>query len=214
MLGRYELIEPVSGGKVARTFHGRSSDGAAVWVERSPLSPAARVELETRAEVLQQLSHPALPRLIEVGTEAEHGVVVFEAIEGLSLAELLEADATLSADAARRIVRAIAEGVHELHLRRVHPQALGAEQVFVAPGEQAVLATPGRLLPLTDSDALQDQAALGRLLLLLLAAGAAGSSNALSARLDAIAKRMSDTDPKRRYPSLQAAAIALTRLTD
>lgn len=214
VLGRYELIEPVSGGKVARTFHGRSSDGTAVWVERSPLSPAARVELETRAEVLQELSHPALPRLIEVGTEAEHGIVVFEAIEGLSLAELLEADATLSADAARRIVRAIAEGVHELHLRRVHPQALGAEQVFVAPGEQAVLATPGRLLPLGDSDALQDQAALGRLLLLLLAVGADGSSGALSVRLDAIAKRMSDPDPKRRFPSLQAAAIALTRLTD
>lgn len=99
LVGRYQLVEVLGRGRSGVTFRAlRVSDGANVAIKEMPLRGAAndkaRALYQREARVLQQLSHPRIPRHVEdfvAGRGKDAGIfLVEELVEGRDLGRELE----------------------------------------------------------------------------------------------------------------------------
>lgn len=123
LAGRYRVRERLGKGGQARTFAGEDRDGTAVVIKElrfAQLEDWKAYELFQReVRVLQQLSHPAIPRCLNSFEVDNAGdtcfYLVLERVPGQSLAERLAAGWRPDEAAVRRLALAVLEVLSYLH---------------------------------------------------------------------------------------------------
>lgn len=101
--------------------------------------PACLVGFEVEQMILGALTGVHVPRLVASGTSADTPYLVMERIDGPSLAEIARR-APLPAAEAARLVRAVADALHDLHrLNVIHLDVKPANVIFRASGEAVLV---------------------------------------------------------------------------
>jgi hypothetical protein len=116
-----------------------------------------RAELLKRFEregaILEELSHPAIPRLLHRGYLSEEPYLVMEYVDGISLREFLDLRRPFPFDAAIAIAVQVAEALGHAHSCGVVHRDLKPGNVAVAFGSGAVKLLDFGIAYLTDPDA-------------------------------------------------------------
>ncbi len=127
-MGRYKLVEEIGRGAAGVVYLGQSEDGAtaAIKVLRADLalSPVQRERFVREATATQDLAHPGIVRVFEVGEGHGHQFFAMEYIEGASLFEVLENQRSESASAAGperwvKLAADVADALHYAHERGI-----------------------------------------------------------------------------------------------
>ncbi len=142
-LGPYEILAPLGAGgmgEVYRALDTRLGRDVALKIlpaaARRDAERLARFEAEARAT--SALSHPNILTLFDVGQHEGAPYVVFELLEGQTLAERLEAGA-LPARKALDLARQVAEGLAAAHERGIVHRDLKPANVFLTRDGRAKL---------------------------------------------------------------------------
>lgn len=150
-LGPYELLAEIGRGPTAVVY--RAWDPArdrtvAIRVPELPpgLSDAARSTVEENtlelARLASRLSHPRITALHEAGRDSPTGIVflVFDQVEGQTLAERLEAEPPLGWREGLTLVRNVADALQHAHAGGViHGNVRPANILLLASGESTLL---------------------------------------------------------------------------
>jgi HD-GYP domain-containing protein (c-di-GMP phosphodiesterase class II) len=229
VLGRYLLEDEIPSGPRSELNGRDTRDGSEVRLrlfDLKGLSGRAKQETiaayEREARVAARICHPALPRLVDQGEEADRLCLVYEPLIGDPLSRFITPGVPFAAQRARRIIRCLAEALHHLHERGIIHGEVNASNVRVAPGDRATLATLDRATGVASRDdgydEREEQRALGLLLIGLFTGHFRPSTtmesdayDPLTADLSDIAERMIDRDPSKRYASCEVVAMLLTR---
>ncbi|MDQ3035828.1 MAG: serine/threonine protein kinase [Myxococcota bacterium] len=95
--------------------------------------PSIRRRFRREASILQSISHPAVVRILDLGTGAgERSYTVMELLHGETLEARLARDGRLAPRALAPLVRAIAEGLAAVHAHGVIHGDLKPSNVFLA----------------------------------------------------------------------------------
>jgi serine/threonine-protein kinase len=124
VLDRYRLEQQIAIGgsaEVWRAFDTQLQRAVAVKLLHAHLLPDAtsRARLEAEARSVAALSHPGIVAIYDVDVRAERPAIVFELVEGESLAARLAAGGPLLAEAVVRIGAEIADALFHAHQRGV-----------------------------------------------------------------------------------------------
>ncbi len=162
---RYELIEKIAEGGMARVFRGRDlllKRTVAVKVLKDQMTGDAAFirRFEREAQSAAALSHPHIVNIYDVGEEEGIYFMVMEYVDGNNLKEYIREKGPLSAHEAVRITRQIAEALEKAHAagvvhRDIKPQnilfsregkvkvtdfgiAIGGDGVTVTVGDEII----------------------------------------------------------------------------
>lgn len=144
--GRFRLVREIAAGAMGAVWEaidttGRSgapaiAPGSAVALKvlRPELhsEPSIRRRFRREASVLQSISHPAVVRILDLGTdESERSYTVMELLHGETLEARLERDRRLGAAELAPMIRAIADGLAAVHAHGVIHGDLKPANVFL-----------------------------------------------------------------------------------
>ena len=245
VLGAWTLLRRIGHGGMGSVYLAQRSDGhfeqqAAIKVLRGVPSPAALAYLARERQILADLAHPNIARLMDGGaTPQGRPFLVMEYIEGIALDEHCR-QRSLSAPAILRLVRTVCDAVGFAHQRLIVHCDLKPGNVLVGADGRPMLLDFGvaRLLGHEPRHAEADAArgftpgyaspeqreggavstatdiyGLGRLLGALL--GAPGEDVLPAHReLRAIVRKATAADPVQRYPSADALSQDIGRHLD
>ncbi len=159
LLGPYEILSPLGAGGMGEVYRARDTRlGRDVALKVLPAAARqdgerlARFEAEARAT--SALSHPNILTLFDVGRHDGAPYVVFELLDGQTLAERLEAGA-LPARKALDLARQVAEGLAAAHERGIVHRDLKPGNVFLTRDGRA------KLLDFGLAQLAEDQRGLG-----------------------------------------------------
>ncbi|WP_185843841.1 serine/threonine-protein kinase [Streptomyces sp. WAC 05379] len=167
--GRYQVDGPLDQGgmgSIWKASEAETGETVAVKVLRldaytqGRYSPAERtrrrVEMLKRFEregaILEELDHPAIPRLLHRGYHGEEPYLVMEYVDGDTLREFLDRRRPLPLDAACAIVAQVAEALSHAHTRGVVHRDLKPGNIVIAADGTVKLLDFG-IAYLTDPDA-------------------------------------------------------------
>lgn len=132
--GPFEVLRPLGAGRLGFAYLARR-DGVEyrLKVLRSEATRDIRGlhRFLTLTRVVAGIEHPALPRRITVGSVGGRYYVAHEHVEGQPLSELMRRTGPMHLNDARPLLRAILEGLAELHDRRLAHGDLRADNVIV-----------------------------------------------------------------------------------
>jgi serine/threonine protein kinase len=140
---RYRVEEQIGHGGASRVFRAaRVEDG--VLVALKVLRPELAVSLTAQRflreiEVLRQLDHPNIARLLDAGETDWLVWYVMEFIEGPSLRAWLDAHGRTPLDVALRRSCEVLDAVDHAHARGIVHRDVKPENIVLAPGRGAVL---------------------------------------------------------------------------
>lgn len=134
--GRFRLVREIASGAMGSVWEAEDAAGArvALKVLRPELhsEPAIRRRFRREASILQSISHPAVVRILDVGTDAsERSYTVMELLHGETLEARLGRERRLAPRALAPIVRAIADGLAAVHAHGVIHGDLKPSNVFL-----------------------------------------------------------------------------------
>lgn len=98
-----------------------------------------RARLTQEAQAAASLSHPGIVAIYDVAVDADAAAIIFELVEGESLAERLRRDRILPPRAAARIGAEVAEALEHAHERGVVHRDVKAANVLLGPDGEARL---------------------------------------------------------------------------
>lgn len=163
--GRYEIIEKIGEGGMARVYRGRDlilKRTVAVKVLKDQMSGDAAFirRFEREAQSAAALSHPHIVNIYDVGVEEDTYYMVMEYVDGDNLKEYIRQKGPLPVDEAVRIASQIARALEQAHSagvvhRDIKPQnilfsrdgnvkvtdfgiAIGGEGVTVTVGDEII----------------------------------------------------------------------------
>lgn len=118
--GRYELIDRIAEGGMARVYRGRDlllKRTVAVKVLKDQMTGDAAFvrRFEREAQSVAALSHPHIVNIYDVGEEDGTYYMVMEYVDGKNLKEYIREKGRLSTHEAIRITRQIAEALEQAH---------------------------------------------------------------------------------------------------
>lgn len=120
LAGRYELIEKIAEGGMARVYRGRDlllKRIVAVKILKDQMTGDAAFvrRFEREAQAAAALSHPHIVNIYDVGEEKGVRYIIMEYVDGENLKEYIRRKGRLQAPEAVRIARQIAEALEEAH---------------------------------------------------------------------------------------------------
>jgi serine/threonine-protein kinase len=120
LAGRYELIEKIAEGGMARVYRGRDillKRTIAVKILKDQMTGDAAFvrRFEREAQSAAALSHPHIVNIYDVGEEEGTYFMVMEYVDGKNLKEYIREKGKLSAPEAIKITRQIAEALEQAH---------------------------------------------------------------------------------------------------
>jgi predicted Ser/Thr protein kinase len=138
--GDYELLEEIARGGMGVVWKARQTslkrDVALKMIRAGALASPEEVQCFLReAEAAANLQHPNIVAIHEVGEHEEQHYFSMDYIAGRNLGALVK-DATLSAQAAARYVKIIAEAVHFAHQRGTLHRDLKPQNVLIDEADQ------------------------------------------------------------------------------
>ena len=138
---RYETIRRIGRGGMGVVDLGRAPDGTEVALKRLSLHGTpeeleqARQRIRREAEVLQQLDHPALVRLLDVVDDGDDLVLVMEYLSGGNLAQRVTEQGPLRGSALRELADHLLDGLAAAHRQGVvHRDIKPSNILFDAEG--------------------------------------------------------------------------------
>ena len=138
-VGPYRIVREVGRGGMGAVYLAERTDGhyaqrVALKVARDDLAPAHRARFETERQILADLAHPHIARLLDGGL-TDRGVpyLVMEYVEGAPLTAYADAHA-LGVETRLRLFRQVCDAVHFAHTRLVVHRDLKPSNVLVADG--------------------------------------------------------------------------------
>ncbi|UJR82074.1 Serine/threonine protein kinase [Sandaracinus amylolyticus] len=147
--GRFRLVREIAAGAMGAVWEaidttGRAADPhveagtvVALKVLRPELhsEPSIRRRFRREASVLQSISHPAVVRILDLGTDAgDRSYTVMELLKGETLEARLARDRRLDAPTLAPMLRAIADGLGAVHAHGVIHGDLKPSNVFLTEG--------------------------------------------------------------------------------
>ncbi len=154
--GRYRLIVSVGSGGMATVWRARDEvtdrDVALKRMHaRVQDDPDLIERFRREAQAVSRLSHPAIVRLFDEGTDDEGPYIVFELVEGTNLKALIRARGPLPPDMAASVVSQVARGLELAHRCGVIHRDIKSHNVVVTDDGVAKLTDFG-IARLLDAD--------------------------------------------------------------
>lgn len=118
---KYEVLKPIAEGGMGSVYLVKDlhlNALAAVKICKNPGQGEGREIVKRETEVLKQLSHPALPRVIDFFEEGENSCLVMEYVEGITLEQHLRRCGRVETEQAVRWAAELAEVLGYLHGRK------------------------------------------------------------------------------------------------
>ncbi|MDW7738739.1 MAG: Stk1 family PASTA domain-containing Ser/Thr kinase [Bacillota bacterium] len=120
LAGRYELIEKIAEGGMARVYRGRDQllkRTVAVKILKDQMTGDAAFirRFEREAQSAAALSHPHIVNIYDVGVEEGTYYMVMEFVDGINLKEYIREKGRLSISEALQITHQIAEALEQAH---------------------------------------------------------------------------------------------------
>lgn len=143
-LPRYKFAEALGSGGVGtvyRAFDRQLQRDVAIKVLRCQGSenPTIHQRFVQEFHAATQLEHPNIVRALDIGTDGRISYLVYELVEGCSLAERVDKQGPLTEDEAVRIITQIAQALHYAHLRQVIHRDVKPDNILVLPDGRAKL---------------------------------------------------------------------------
>jgi serine/threonine-protein kinase len=143
-LGPYELVDRLGAGgmgTVYRAVHGVLLQQRAIKVLRPDLavSEDAVRRFEREARIAAELHHPNIVQIYDVGAHEGTHFIVMELLPGVTLAEIIRADAPLPLPRAISILQQLADAIDYAHLRGVAHRDVKPGNIVVGAGDRATL---------------------------------------------------------------------------
>ena len=153
--GRFHLLREIASGAMGSVWEAVDTTGraespvvapgtiVALKLLRAELhsEPAIRRRFRREASILQSISHPAIVRILDVGTDAsERSYTVMELLHGETLEARLARDGRLAPAALAPMLSAICAGLAAVHAHGVIHGDLKPSNVFLVAGEGAASA--------------------------------------------------------------------------
>ncbi len=146
-LGPYKIVEEIGEGGMARVFRVKGSRGKdlAAKVLRSELSDRDEVTRRfiREAQILKELDHPRIVRIVEVGETLDPAWFSMEWIEGKSLSTLLESGKPLGDKRSLQIVGDILNALDHAHHRGIVHRDLKPANILLTKSGHAKLSDFG-----------------------------------------------------------------------
>jgi serine/threonine protein kinase len=141
---RYEFQSPIGAGGVGTVYKAldrRTQELVAIKVLKFRLSenPALHQRLAREFKAATELEHPNIVRALACETDGELSYLVFELVEGGSLADRLEQFGRLPEDVAIRIVTQVAQALQYAHDRQVVHRDVKPDNILLLPSGKAKL---------------------------------------------------------------------------
>jgi serine/threonine protein kinase len=145
---RYEFEKPIgSGGMgvVYRALDRRTKEPVAIKVLKHRLSenPILHQRLIREFKAATELEHPNVVRALSCETDGEVSFLVYELVDGGSLADRIEQFGRLPEDVAVRIVTQIAQALQYAHDRKIIHRDVKPDNILLLSNGQAKLADFG-----------------------------------------------------------------------
>jgi hypothetical protein len=141
----YEFVRRIGRGGMGVVDLARDEHGAEVALKRLSLHGTpeelakARTRIRREAEVLQQLDHPGIVRLLEVLDEGDDIVLAMDFLPGGNLAQLVAAEGPLAPERVERLADQLLDALATAHrLGIVHRDIKPANVLFDAEGRPAL----------------------------------------------------------------------------
>ena len=137
-LGPYEIVATLGAGGMGEVYRAKDTRlGRTVAIKVLPAELAshacARERLEREAQAISALNHPNICTLFDVGHQDGTDYLVMELVEGVTLADRLQAG-PLPLDEARRIAVQIASALAKAHQRGIVHRDLKPGNIMLAKG--------------------------------------------------------------------------------
>jgi Tol biopolymer transport system component len=134
-LGRYEVVAPLGAGGMGEVYRARDAElqrDVAVKILPTEFSsdPDRVMRFEREARAIAALSHPNVLTVFDVGRQDGHTYLVFELLQGSTLAEPMEAGALRTRDALEYGTQ-IARGLAAVHARGIVHRDLKPGNLFL-----------------------------------------------------------------------------------
>jgi putative nucleotidyltransferase with HDIG domain len=136
MLGSYRIVTELGSGAMGTVYYAEHTvigRRAAIKVLKPELARRAdlldRFMVEARA--VNEIRHPNIVDISEIGTQGEHHYLVMELLEGETLGERLEREPVLAPEVVVTIVGQVAAAVGAAHERGIVHRDLKPENVFL-----------------------------------------------------------------------------------
>ena len=166
-LARYEFGQPVGNGGMGTVYRALDrSTGAhvAIKVLRTKMSEnlPAHQRLVQEFKAATQLEHPNIVRALDIGIDGSVSYLVYELVEGGSLADRIDAARRLPEADAVRIITQVAQALHYAHQRNVIHRDVKPDNILVLPDGRAKLTDFGLAKDFNnDIDLTRPSSALG-----------------------------------------------------
>ena len=141
-IGKYEVVEKLGQGAfgaVYRCIDQFAHRHVAVKIFKGRFSSSGNSEAEARANT--KIIHPQIARLLDHGRLSERNVeyLVFEHVEGDTLATLLKQQESFTQERSLQILRSLCEPVSEIHAAGVTHRDLKPANIIINDDQKAVL---------------------------------------------------------------------------
>ncbi len=141
---RYEFFEPLGTGGTGTVYRARDlTTGVmvAVKVLRATLyeNPTHHHRLAQEFRASTQLDHPNIVHSLAMETDGSTSFLVYEYVEGVSLAERIERDGALPEIEAIRIITQVVQALHYAHLRQIIHRDVKPDNILLLADGRAKL---------------------------------------------------------------------------
>ncbi|MCE9565068.1 MAG: protein kinase [Planctomycetes bacterium] len=145
---RYEFFEPLGSGGTGTVYRARdltTGDLVAVKVLRATMyeNPTHHQRLAQEFRASTQLDHPNIVRAFAMETDGSTSFLVYEFVEGRSLADRIEKEGPFPEEEAIRIITQVVQALHYAHQRQIIHCDVKPDNILLLPDGRAKLADFG-----------------------------------------------------------------------
>ncbi len=141
---RYRVEEKLGEGGFGSVFRGtRLNDGAAIAMKcldsELQRNAVASARFDREIEILRELTHPGVPRVLDVVESDAARLLIMEYVNGSSLAGHMARDAPFALHRALHIATQLLDALDAVHLAGVLHRDVKPDNVVVGPNDSVVL---------------------------------------------------------------------------
>jgi len=148
LAGRYDLLEPIGSGGAAEVWKARDTEldvirAVKILSERAASRSTLRRRLRAEAQVLAQLDHPHVLRVLDIGMHDGRPFIVMELLEGGSVADRVRQQGPLPPDRAITVMLEVLSALAVAHGQGIVHRDIKPQNILLDAQGRAVVADFG-----------------------------------------------------------------------